>query len=155
MEKIKMSAQGIDHKQDIYDSTFVAVRGIYILRQQQNESLDSYHRRFKAAMNTADFLKANTTSYVGMMDFEEQGTRTDTQLLSDCKEGYKATIVLMNADHRIYNKLWMRLSAFEILSKCKPETSNRAYIGQFSTESPCRSYIRSDHRHAHVHANIV
>ena len=110
MQKIKMAAQDIDHKQDVYHSTFMAVRAVYMLKQQSNESLDSYYRRFKAVMNTADMLKANTTSHAGILESEEQGARTNVEMLSACKEGYKAMIFLMNADYRTYNKLWKRLS---------------------------------------------
>ena len=96
-------------------------------------------------------LKATTTSHVGILESEEQGTRTDTQMLSDCKEGYKAMIFFMNADPRIYSKLWRRLSesvtlginqyprtvtaAFEILSKCKPEQIMRNQYQQSNNDN--------------------
>ena len=139
MEQVKLAAQGIDNKQDIYHSTFVAVRGLYGLKQQQNETLESYYCCFKLAANTADMLKANSFLHPGICEVEPKGTRSDTQYANDCREGYKVMMFLMNADTRTYSKLWKRMSesvtlgtnqyprtltaAFEILSKCKPDAS--------------------------------
>ena len=95
-------------------------------------------------------LKANTSLHPGILEIEVKGDRTETQVINNCKEGYKAMIFLMNADARIYGKLWKCLSesvtlginqyprtitaAFEILSKCKLEI-NRIHQSQPSTKT--------------------
>ena len=141
-------AAGIDKKQDFALSTMFAMRSLYALRQRQGEALETYYRRFQAAINTAEMLEATVADHVGIVNASKSTEETEDEeeeIVRACKEKYKAILFLMSADHKLYSKLWARLaesttlgrneypktmaSAFEILAKCKPK-ENHAQANQ-------------------------
>ena len=135
---MKLIAAGIDKKQDFALSTMLALRTLYALRQNAGETLESYYRRFQAAINTAEMMEAAVADHPGLIKSETpSGTRTTEKIKKACSEKYKAVLFLMSADYKSYSRLWARLSesvtlgrneypasmaaAFEILAKCRPK----------------------------------
>ena len=92
LQNLKLLASGIDKKQDMCLSTFHALRSVYSLRQQQNEYLEIYLRRFQSIINTAEMLDAAVTLHPGIVNSCVDSSFTDKQIEKASQEKYKAMI---------------------------------------------------------------
>ena len=128
IQNLKLLASGIDKKQDVCFSTFQSLRSLYSLRQQQNEPLEMYLRRFQSIVNTAEMLDAAVILHPGVLTSVHDDTLNDTQNEKIAEERYKAMIFFLCADTKRYSQLWTDLDMALTLGENKyPSTTNNAF----------------------------
>ena len=109
IQNLKLLASGIDKKQDVCFSTFQSLRSLYSLRQQQNEPLEMYLRRFQSIVNTAEMLDAAVILHPGVLELVNDVSLSDAQNEKIAEERYKAMIYFLCADTKRYSQLWTDL----------------------------------------------
>ena len=75
LENLKLLSSGIDSKQNSSYTTFEIASSIYHIRQQQNEGLDSYHKRFVSTIKTVKLMGTNYDLHDNIIESEKSHIR--------------------------------------------------------------------------------
>ena len=102
---------GIDSKQNASYTAYEVSSVIYFLRQQQNESLDSYYRRFLSIIKTAKVMGISYDQHEKIIENVKDNCPSDTdeEIKKNVSDRYETMIFLMRADKFRYENLWVDL----------------------------------------------
>ena len=111
LENLKLLSSGIDSKQNASYTAYEVSSAIYFLRQQQNESLDSYYRRFLSIIKTAKLMGISYDQHEKIIENVKDNCPSDTdeEIKKKVSDRYEAMIFLMRADKFRYENLWVDL----------------------------------------------
>ena len=92
LENLKLLSSGIDSKQNSSYTAFEVASSIYHIRQQQNEGLDSYHKRFESTIKTAKLMGINYDLHDNIVESEKKAhpTENDDEINKRATNRYEA-----------------------------------------------------------------
>ena len=85
LSKLKLAAAGIDRSVSPYQALVNSLTFFHTLRQQRDESIENYRRRFESAWNSAVMNKASVGRHLLFTKFaiEQDDTVSDDQEVED------------------------------------------------------------------------
>mmetsp|Transcript_1239 Transcript_1239/g.1758 ORF Transcript_1239/g.1758 Transcript_1239/m.1758 type:complete len:570 (-) Transcript_1239:3022-4731(-) len=113
LKTLRKITLGLSDKRSMVYNAFTAVRSLYTSRQQNNESLEEYHKKITATVNTVEFMKTSAFVHEYIVDTLKKENSykqlTNEKVEEKAKEKYKAMVLLMNANVTKYKSLWIKL----------------------------------------------
>ena len=127
LSKLKLAAAGIDRSVSPYQALVNSLTFFHTLRQQRDESIENYRRRFESAWNSAVMNKASVGRHLLFTKFaiEHDDTVSDDQEVED---KLAATYFITFADSNRFHGLWADLSNSTLLGRDDyPQNLTAAY----------------------------
>ena len=115
-QKLKLAAAGIDRSVSPYQALVNSLTFFHTLRQQCDESIENYRRRFESAWNSAVMNHASVSQHPAFVKFalENDKSSADAQSVED---KLAATYFITFADQSRYQGLWESLSNATLLGR--------------------------------------
>ena len=116
LTRLKLTAAGIDRSVSPYMALVNSITFFHTLRQQRDESIENYRRRFESAWNSATMNKASLGQHP---DFNTYVADQDSSVTStkDIEEKLCATYFITFADPGRFGGLWENLSNSTLLGR--------------------------------------
>ena len=107
---IKCLAANVDHTNNVFKSAIVCLKSLIAIKQQQNESMDTYRRRYEGIFDTL--------SIIGLKNIFRQQEFADSHAsgkLDESEESLKAMCFFLGADSKKYGSLFHTLDTDTLL----------------------------------------
>ena len=127
LQKLKLAAAGIDRSVSSYQALVNSLTFFHTLRQQRDESIENYRRRFESAWNSAVMNHASVGQHPAFVKFaiEDEKSPMTAQGVED---KLAATYFITFADPSRFQGLWESLSNATLLGRDDyPNTITAAY----------------------------
>ena len=116
LSKLKLVATGIDKSVNPYQALVNSITFFHMLRQQRDESIENYRRRFESAWNSAMTNKASLRQYPNFNEYViSQGDQDSNS--KAIEEKLCATYFITFADAGRFGGLWESISNGTLLGR--------------------------------------
>ena len=146
LQKLKLITAGLDERSNKFATYVTAVRQAFTVRQRENESNDSYRKRFESHVLTLDLVGGKHVTYSPTV-MQSLDDKLDPAVESDVLEAQQKTMgmmLILGADPTRFQSLQDSLEEGVLLGRDEyPETVTQAYE---LLQSTCPHLIKTSNR---------